>query len=355
MNDTTGTPARAWLRRHPDTVTDGLQIAKTVLATVVAWWIVTELLDSDQPFLAPWTALMTVHATVYRTLKRGAQTMLASFFGVIVAFAVGVPLGVDVISLAVAMTIGMAASRLGLLRQEGVAVATTALFIMAGHDQHDVGRLVDRLVEVAIGLGVGFAVNAIVLPPLRNRQAQSYVQEIHCRIGELLIELARELRESWDTDRSTAWVKRAEQMDTLLDAAWAQVRFAGESARWNPRSRTTGDARGSAAVLTQLHEGVSQLRHLVRTIDGATHVGTQWDEEFRERWLALVEECGRRLIESDADVGALQGKIDDLAARMSRADLPDLRWPFYGSLITSLRHIVWVADSVASRERSGRA
>ena len=48
-----------------------------------------EVLSLPQSFLAPWAALLTVHATVYRTLARGLQQAAAAVVGVLLAFAVG--------------------------------------------------------------------------------------------------------------------------------------------------------------------------------------------------------------------------------------------------------------------------
>ena len=45
------------------------QLVKTVVAAVVAWVIAASTLDLPQPFLAPWAALLVVHATVYRTFS----------------------------------------------------------------------------------------------------------------------------------------------------------------------------------------------------------------------------------------------------------------------------------------------
>lgn len=66
---------------RPDFVTDLLQILKTVIAGTAAWWFAITVLESPLPFLAPWTALLTVHATVHRSFSHGVQTTLASAIG----------------------------------------------------------------------------------------------------------------------------------------------------------------------------------------------------------------------------------------------------------------------------------
>ena len=64
-----------WLRAasacDPVFWTDVIQIVKTVAAGVIAWVLATSVLDLPQSFLAPWAALLVVHATVYRTVLPG--------------------------------------------------------------------------------------------------------------------------------------------------------------------------------------------------------------------------------------------------------------------------------------------
>src|SRR5699024_8672578 len=84
------------LVRRPEFVTDLLQILKSVVAGTTAWWLADHVLGSPLPFLAPWTALLTVHATVHRSLSRGAQSTVASAIGVGISFVIGNFLGVSV-------------------------------------------------------------------------------------------------------------------------------------------------------------------------------------------------------------------------------------------------------------------
>ncbi|NNV09078.1 hypothetical protein ETC03_23215, partial [Geobacillus sp. MMMUD3] len=81
--------------RRPETVTDLIQVAKTVIAATLGWWLSVAVLDSQMPFLAPWAALLTVHATIHRSVARGAQTMVASVAGVAMSFVIGNWLGVS--------------------------------------------------------------------------------------------------------------------------------------------------------------------------------------------------------------------------------------------------------------------
>ena len=95
--------------RDPVTWTDVLQLVKTAAAAVIAWKLAVELVGSAQPFLAPWAALLTVNATVYRTFTRGAQQVGAAVLGVLLAVAAGRLLGVNAVSLGVTLLVAMAA------------------------------------------------------------------------------------------------------------------------------------------------------------------------------------------------------------------------------------------------------
>src|SRR5699024_6307777 len=98
--------------RRPEFINDLLQILKCVVAATAAWWFALNILESELPFLAPWTALLTVHATVYRSLSTGIQTTAASGVGVVLSFLIGNYLGVSLWTFAVALLVGMVPSRL---------------------------------------------------------------------------------------------------------------------------------------------------------------------------------------------------------------------------------------------------
>ena len=97
--------------RDPVTWTNISQLLKTVLAAVIVWVLASQVFDIEQAFLAPWAALLTVHATVYRTLRRGVQQVGASVVGVVVATAAGGALGLNAFSLGVAILLGLSPAR----------------------------------------------------------------------------------------------------------------------------------------------------------------------------------------------------------------------------------------------------
>lgn len=348
----------------PEFATDLMQIVKTVIAGTLAWWLSKDLLDSSLPFLAPWTAILTVHATVYRSMTRGVGTIVSSIIGVVLSYAIGEYLGVNIWTMSAALFIGLCASRLKWLRDEGLAIATTAVFVLGAGFSSQAPLLFDRIEEIAVGVGIGIIINLIIIPPVRDRQAARYVDSINRRLGRVMADMADELATSWDTSQADSWLLETNSMDDELNSARASVKFARESSQLNPRKRLVamhgpgapkqsgGQARekvGYEEILERVAEGISHLRNLVRTTREATYADGAWDTDFRENWVEILRDAGRAVGDPDADVEPIYHRLNGLAARMSEADdLPDKGWPVYGSLITSLRHIATVVDDVAS-------
>lgn len=347
----------------PEFVTDLMQILKTVIAGTLAWWLSKYLFNSSLPFLAPWTAILTVHATVYRSMMRGIGTIVSSVAGVVLSYAIGEYLGVSVWTMAGALLIGLCASRLKWLRDEGLAIATTAVFVLGSGFSSQEPLLFDRIEEIAIGVAIGVIVNLMIIPPVRDRQAAHYVDSINRRLGNVMADMADELTSSWDTSQADAWVRETNSMDDELNSARGSVRFARESSQLNPRTRLVSKRTGRPGadddqsrvkvgyeeILERVAEGISHLRNLVRTTREATYAEGAWDTEFRETWTQILRDAGEGVRDPDADVEPIYRRLDRLASRMSEADdLPSKGWPVYGSLITSLRHIATIVDDVAS-------
>ena len=359
--------ARLSTLAEPEVVTDLLQIAKGVIAGTTAWWLSMYILDSQLPFLAPWTALLTVHATVHRSLSRGMQTTVASTVGVLLSFMIGAWLGVSVWTFALALLVGLLGARITWIRDEGVAIATTAIFVLGSGFDGQQPLLLDRIIEVALGVIVGVVVNLAVIPPLRHRQASRYVDSINRRMGDVLRDMADEFASSWDTDRAEAWFQETQSMSEELDSAWRTVRFARESEKMNPRTRLTVPSRtrrgpSPAAdasyeeILARVDEGISHLRHLARTLRDATYDDGEWDSTFRERWVEIVRDAGRAIADPDTEVEPIHDRLTALAADVSEdGRLPRKSWPLYGSLIASMRHIAVIVDDVASAREAREA
>ncbi|MCK5928715.1 MAG: FUSC family protein [Nocardioides sp.] len=341
---------------RPDSRTDLLQILKATLATGVAWVVAAHVLELQQAFLAPWLALLTVHATVYRTVWRGSQAVLASGLGLVVSYVAVQLLGYDLVAtpaLVVSVLVGLLLARAFLARDEGVAVATTALFVItAGYGSHQAAEemmLSHRFLDTLVGVATGLLVNLLVAPPLDDRVVDSATSDVTRRLGQLLVQMADDLRGDVDEGVSQEWLEATRDLDDSLDRAQQHLAFTRES-RWaNPlrhRSRRTADPDHAEAVIYRLEDGIAQARAVARIVHESVVAAEEWDPEFRRRWTDVLERVGQRVADPGRDTGGAPG-LDDLVHDLSVADLPDRRWPLYGALITALDNVAGIADDVA--------
>ncbi|QIK65353.1 hypothetical protein G7072_02470 [Nocardioides sp. HDW12B] len=355
---------RAGLRRRsndPIFWNDTVQLFKTVAAAVIAWVVATSVLDLPQPFLAPWAALLVVHATVYRTFSQGARQVAATGLGVVLAWAVGGALGLDTVSVAVALVVGLVIGAVTWFEDQETTIAATALVVLTtGFSQND-SMLVSRLLDTGIGIGVGLLVNAVVWPPLRRRTAVTAIDKVDDRIGRLLTRVHDDLRRHPGTplqqETVAEWVEETRALDGDLDNAWSLVRQAQESARMNPRrsARQVRQPQQWFSLLHRMEQAVAEQRSMARTLGRSLERGEEWHETFRDGWLRLLEEAGRAV--QDADSEALvdvRGRIDDLARDLEQLDPLPLLWPEYGALLFNLRNVVDTMDEVAAANPLGQ-
>ncbi|UFN45980.1 FUSC family protein [Nocardioides okcheonensis] len=331
-----------------------LQLAKTVLAAVIAWVVADSLLDLPQPFLAPWAALLVVHATVYRTFSRGAQQVAATFVAVLLATGVGEAFGLTTASIALLLVVALVLGALPWLGIEATTIATTGLVVLTTGFEDDV-VLVSRLVDTAIGVAVGLAVNVLVWPPLRRSTAVEAMDRIDDAIGELLVDIAGGLGDGCQDEDVRAWIDRTRDLDGDLDRAWGLVRQAQESARMNPRrsARSLRDPQEWHGLLRRMEQAVAEARSLARTLGGQSAHRETWGPQFADAWIEMLADAGRAASAADPEA------MDDVRRRLTtlsddlRATERSAEWPVYGALIINLRNIVDAMSQVAAANPLG--
>ncbi len=332
---------------------DLIQIVKTVIAVVVAWLIAVKLVDLPQAFLAPWAALLTVHATVYRTLRRGVQQVGANVIGVLLAFVVAISIGVNFLTFGLAVLVALVVGRHRVLAGEGVTVATTTLVVLTLGYSQDSEILAARLLDSAIGIAVGVVVNFLVFPPLNDRSAAKQVDAVDDELGALFNDLAADIEAGYDEEDAEVWVNRTRDLDGDIDRAWVVVDEAEESGRLNFRMRRVGSGDGPnfSEVLHRLEQAVAETRSMARTLQRETRDASRWAPEFRARWLDMVKELGEAISAADANrLHQMRDRIEDLRVSLSSQLFADPCWPVYGAMLVNLRNISGAMDVVAAAQ-----
>ncbi|CAN5623025.1 aromatic acid exporter family protein [soil metagenome] len=346
------TQVRANLR-DPVRWTEVLQLLKTVVAAVAAWVLASQVFSLPQAFLAPWAALLVVHATVYRTFSRGLRQVTGAVLGVVLAWLIGNYVGLTTFGVSVLLVVGLVAGSVRWFRDESTAVAATGLIVLTTGFSTQDQMLLDRLFDTSIGILVGLAVNLVVWPPLRDYSAARAIDAIDDLVGELLRDMAERLREATGTsDDVSGWVDRTRDIDGDLDQAWALLRQAKESGRLNPRraAQTVKKTDVFEEILRRNEQAVAELRSMARTLGHSIDNVIEWEPEFRDRWVALLTEAGEAIgVPDSARVVQVRVDLAHLAEDLSTEELSARHWPEYGALIMNLRNVVASMDRVAEQ------
>ncbi len=319
---------------------DWAQHAKTALAGVLAWVIATDVLGLEQPFLAPWAAVLVVHATVYRTVSRAGQQIVATFLGVLLAWAAGTVFGLGGLGMAVMLGVAFLVGRHRWLEEESATVATTGIVVLATNAIDSSHLLVGRLLDTSVGVVVGLAVNLLVWPPLRDRAARTYAHQLPREVADLLAEMASGLRQDLTSEDVDSWLRRSHEVDVYIDHAWGLLRQAQESSRLNPRRSQPADLEEIMQMLHLLEEIVAETISLARTVATSAEDENVWEEGFRSEFQRLLAVTATGL--ADADSGALEearAALGRLARELSTDELARGQWHEYGGMLVSLRNI----------------
>ena len=332
--------------------TEWLQLVKTVVAAVIAWLLAARVFELPQSFLAPWAALLVVHATVYRTFSRGLRQVAGAVLGVLLAWAVGNLIGLDAVAVSVLLVVGLGIGATRFFREETTAVAATGLVVLTtGFSTRD-AVLLDRLFDTSIGIVVGLLVNFLVWPPLQDHSAAKAIDAIDDGVGELLRDMAEELRGNCGDDQVTAWVDRTRDLDEDIDHAWSLLRQAKESGRLNPRRAAAGVRVTDVfeEILRDNEQAVAESRSMARSLGHSLEAVHDWEPVFRDRWLSLLREAGEAIgVPDSVRVTQVRADLNQLAHDLSTEELSARHWPEYGALLMNLRKEVKSLDRVAEQ------
>ena len=331
---------------------DVTQLLKTVLAAVLAWVLATEVFSLPQSFLAPWAALLVVHATVYRTFSLGLRQVTAAVSGVVLAWGVGNALGLDTASVAVVLALGLAIGAMPWFGKEATTVAATALVVLTTGFSGDESMLLARLGDTAIGIVVGLLVNAVVWPPLRRRTAIAAMDRIDDRIGGLLAEMALGLlagcrSTTTSPTGSTDPVPRPRARQRVVIGASGTGERADEPAPLGPRAPRPARLGRSAAA-----HGPGRGRHAqhgphprVRR-DPAVTRGSRTSATGGRS--CSGRPAGRSPTPTRPPSAAIRERLNALVDDVGVLDPRPSLWPVYGGLMINLRNILDAMDEVAA-------
>jgi hypothetical protein len=274
---------RQWFRRAGTGVggheRDALIIiGKSALAASVAWYIAYEVMKAQSPAFAPFSAVLIMQVTVYRSVLHALRYVGAVALGVLLQGALGLLGGPDMLTFVLVALAALVIGRWRPLGSQGSNVPTAAFFafstyISATSVGQGFAQLGQIIVLVLIGCGVGVLVNVLVLPPMRYRSAESGIQSLGQSLSDLFGDIHPALREGeLDEERASHWRHRAYHLGPLTEQAQSSVRTAWESTYYNPRrwfQRHQGRASfsGYQALVDALERVTYQVASMTRSFD----------------------------------------------------------------------------------------
>ncbi|MFC9553977.1 aromatic acid exporter family protein [Rhodococcus sp. NPDC056960] len=190
-----------------------VQAIQATGAAVLAWVVASRIFDFSQPFLAPWSAIFIVEATVYRSVRSAAQQVSAVTVAVVLTTAVAAVIPWELLTLTVAVLAGLLIGQWHRFGESGPWIGITALLLLTSGAMAE-SLLVERLVETVLGAGIGLVINATIFPPVYGDAARGATSTLADELASLLATGHRATRE-----RATAASRRVGTTGQSCDRA----------------------------------------------------------------------------------------------------------------------------------------
>ncbi|MFB9904123.1 FUSC family protein [Allokutzneria oryzae] len=267
-----------------------VQAVKAALAAMVAWLVSSTFLGLPQAHLAPYAAVFAVEFTVTATLWSSLHQIASVTSAVLVAAVAELVLPWRTLEIGVAVLVGLLVGRSRIYGESGQWVGLTALLILAWGTGSDPAMLGDRLVETALGLGVGTIVNVLVFPPFYARPARESSERLATQFADLLAEIARELRRETPSEDPPDWTRRARGSAELVRKAERAVEHSRRSRRLNARRESIirhGPAEHHLRLLGSLRVSWPHLHQIAEVLKAAASA---------EDPVSYPDRCSRRTL-----------------------------------------------------------
>lgn len=215
-----------------------LLAAKAALAAALAWTIALAIPGeaSRYPYYAPLGALLAIYPTVAGTLKSGLQTVIGLTIGIVLAH-IAVWAGEPNWG-TIAFVVGVGVLLAGALKRTaggGSGIASAGLFVLVIGNEN-LGYSLGYFVQTVVGVGVGLAVSALILPPLNLDDAVGQMSRLRRTAARQLQEMGEALEEGWDAD-DPRWSERRDDLTASARNARNALQYADESRKGNVRRR----------------------------------------------------------------------------------------------------------------------
>lgn len=275
-----------------------LQITKTLVATVAAWFLALLVYPDQIPIFAAIAAIIVVQPSINQSLGKAIERSTGVILGVALALAASLVLGshgwLVILTIIVAMLAGWALKFTPGTTNQIAISAMLVIAIGAATPEY----ALERVVETVIGAAIAVLVNAIIVPPVALTPSTQAIALLGSNIAEVLEDLGSVLRRSTSQDVLMNIHRRARDLRQQLNSAQATLKGAEESLRFNL-------VKGNHMVeINERQALLNQLAVLVtRTIGVARAVLDNYDDSVIQE--PVISEISEEFIRAGHDLRLL--------------------------------------------------
>lgn len=344
--------------RGPGSERDDLTlVAKSVIAAMAAWVLARYLLPPTVSTFAPFTALVALQATVYRSVRDCAQYLVAMAAGAALAASLAATAGIHGWTFGLLTLIALCLGRIERFGQQGTQVAIIGFFAFSsGQGRIDyIGHLA---ASVAVGALCGLSTHLVLAPARHVHNRQQAVANLYAAMDRRLNDMA-EIFEGNDPDTEgiRRWRRDWHNLATECERIQKAIDTEIENSRLHPRpaltSTRTALTRARSAV-TVAERTMDHLRSLTRTLDYALDSGEiqNLPASFRTASSSLLRRAASTIREigqtSPTDSGHLDGLINGATAELTRVEQQERAAPeatptvhtLQGTLLTDIGRLL---------------
>ncbi|MEW2630782.1 aromatic acid exporter family protein [Streptomyces sp. NPDC048389] len=213
-----------------------VQSLKAAGAAVLAWALVGWWWKAPMALMAPWTAVVLVQSTVYRSLRAGAQQLALIAIGTLLAAGAASLTGNSMAAMALALPPAVLLGNYSRFGDQGLYAPTTAIFVLA-YSSFSTTAIAHRLFEALVGALIGITVNALVLPPVHLRDVRENLDRIGRDAARLLRTVADDVENGYDRTSAGQWHEGAQRLCGAVRGLDSARGWTRESYRFNPGHR----------------------------------------------------------------------------------------------------------------------
>ncbi|MFD3695182.1 aromatic acid exporter family protein [Streptomyces sp. NPDC058646] len=314
--------------RQPGSERDDLiLVAKTVVAAMVAWTLARYFLPPAVATFAPFTAMVALQTTLYRSLRDCAQYAVAMSAGSTLAATLAATAGIHGWTFGLLTLAALWLGRARRLGQQGTQVAIVAFFAFSS-GQGRIDYIGDLAASVAIGVVCGLVAHVVLAPARHTRHRQKAAAGLYTEMSERINGLADTFEATTpDADRVQRWRHDWRRLSHDCDTLHRSIDEEEENSRLNPRRSFEGAARAlprARESITIAQHALDHLRSLTRALDHAIDSGEIeiLPPSFRSGFASVlrtsadaIEEIGQT---SPTDDSRLADLIEDAACQLDR-------------------------------------